>query len=122
MIQELIEVKQKIKELTAEKDRLEEAIIESVKDELPEEGAVTKEIEGVKVKINRGITRKIDPTGAKELYNLLDSNLYPFTWSKEPKLDIKKFRYLQANEPGVMKLLSKAITEKPRKISVTINN
>ena len=120
MIKELIEVKEEIKKLTAEKDKLEEAIIESVKDEIPEEGSIIKEIEGEKVKINRGITRKIDPVGAKELYSLLDSNLYPFTWSKEPKLDIKKFRYIQKNEPGVAKLLSKAITEKPRKVSITI--
>ncbi len=122
MIEKLIELKAQKKAIEKKIEAAESEIIKMLGDEIPEEGSLTKEIDGHKVRINRGITRKVDPVGARELFNLMSENIYPFIWSEEPKLDIKKFRYIQANEPGILKLLSKAITEKPRKISINIQD
>jgi len=118
MIDRLLELKNKVKEFNEEILEIENKLIESV--ELPYEGSTTGSTDGYALKFTRGVARKINKTGAKELHDLLDEDLYPFTWEAIPKLDIKKFRYIQEHKPAILKILAKAITEKPRKVKIEI--
>jgi hypothetical protein len=80
------------------------------------EGAESYQEGPYKITLTGRLNRKID----YELLAKLDipADLSPV--KQKPELDLKGLRYIEANEPEIYKLFTKAMTVEPAKTSVTV--
>ena len=84
-----------------------------------EEGTVTKNTDFYKVSCTFSIDRKVDSDIARSLaIQLGDEYERIFKW--EAKIDTKEMRFLIDKKPEVYALCARAITSKPRKPSLKI--
>jgi hypothetical protein len=118
LIDAWLSAKRAERQATANRIAIENDILQWV--ELPEEGNIVIEDGENKMTITQKVNRKIDAMAIRQVFNEMPEGLCPVTWVEEPKLDITGYRWLRENEPGLFRLLSKAITEKPAKPAFTV--
>ena len=109
----------KTHELHAKEARLaiEEKLVALV--EKKEEGTISKKGDYYKLSVTFGIDRKVDSDIARSLaIQLGDEYERIFKW--EAKIDTKEMRFLIDKKPEVYALCARAITSKPRKPSLKI--
>jgi hypothetical protein len=118
LIDAWLSAKRAERQATANRIAVENDILQWV--ELPEEGNIVIEDGENKMTITQKVNRKIDPMAIRQVYVEMPEGMCPVSWVEEPKLDITGYRWLRENEPGLFRLLSKAITEKPAKPAFTV--
>jgi len=86
------------------------------------EGTVSTRAGDYKVSVTYRINRSVDEKKWAEVAPLLPENVANHLLRYKPSLVMKGFRYLEENKPDLFKLVSKAVTEKPSKPTVTISH
>jgi hypothetical protein len=99
--------------------KAEEALIALI-GEVPEEGSNSVDIDGHKVTLSQRVSRKLDERQWVLIRDEIPEGLSPVSIVETYKLDDAGCRWIRDNEPGLWKLLSKAITEKPMKVGVKV--
>jgi hypothetical protein len=87
---------------------------------LPDEGTLSVDAEGHKIKIEQKIDRKLDEKAWALIADKIPEAVRPVSIVETLKLDVKGVKWLRDNEPGFYKLLCGAMTEKPAKPSVKV--
>ena len=110
----------KTHELHAKEARLviEEKIVALT--EKKEEGTVSKKGDYYKLSVTFGIDRKVDPEIARSLANEMDAEQFGRIFLWKPEVSVTELKHLRDNKPEVFGLVSKAITSKPSKPSVKV--
>ena len=85
-----------------------------------EEGASTFNTEHFKVTTTGKMTRVIDEESLNVLQSKIPQPLFERLFTYTPKLNLREYRYIQQNEPEWYKEVSKSITTKPSKPSLSI--
>jgi len=116
---DLIHAKQREQDATEARVAIERMVIDKCGGP-PEEGVKNVDGNGVKVKIEQRIDRKIDQKAYALIVDEIPESIRPVRFEEVAKVDSKGVRWLRENEPGYFKLLSKALTEKPAKPSVKV--
>lgn len=98
----------------------EEAIVALMPDSVPDEGSKTVEADGYKVTLTQRISRKLDEKAYALIADAIPSAVNPVAEVKAYKVDDAGCRWLKANEPGLWTVLSGALTEKPQKLGVKV--
>jgi hypothetical protein len=99
--------------------KAEEALIALI-GEVPDEGSKSVDIDGHKVTLSQRVSRKLDERQWVLIRDEIPEGLSPVSIVETYKLDDAGCRWIRDNEPGLWKLLSKAITEKPMKVGVKV--
>jgi hypothetical protein len=99
--------------------KAEEALIALIGD-VPDEGSKSVDIDGHKVTLSQRVSRKLDERQWVLIRDEIPEGLSPVSIVETYKLDDAGCRWIRENEPGLWKLLSKAITEKPMKVGVKV--
>jgi hypothetical protein len=87
----------------------------------PEEGSETVELaDGRKLTVTSKITRTIDEQLWRSVLHDVPEHLRPIVFVETAKLDLKGIRYLQEHNPGVYMIVSRAITARKAKTSITV--
>lgn len=87
----------------------------------PEEGSETIELaDGRKLTVTSKITRTIDEQLWRSVLHDVPEHLRPIVFVETAKLDLKGIRYLQEHNPGVYMIVSRAITARKAKTSITV--
>jgi hypothetical protein len=90
-------------------------------DELPDEGSKSLVVDGYKITASQRISRKLDEKAYTLIKDEIPEGLSPVVVVETYKVEDKGCRWLKDNEPGLWALLSRAITEKPMKIGVKVD-
>ena len=98
----------------------EEGIIDLLRDNIPEEGSRAVEADGYKITITQRISRKLDEKAYAVVRHAIPEGLDPIKEAKTFKIEDSGCRWLKENEPGLWQLLASAITEKPQKIGLKV--
>jgi hypothetical protein len=85
-----------------------------------DEGSVSMRGEAYKVSITYGFNRTLDAPALEAVKREIPPDLFEQAIDYKPSLVMAGLRYLQSNEPGVYAILAQAITSKPAKPSVKI--
>lgn len=109
-------VKQELKATQDELLRIEEALIPHL--ETKPEGSVTQKFDNFKVTITTRINRGFDEVVWESIKDNVDPELAPV--KTKTVLDEKGWKYLLENHPEVAHIVSKAVTEKPGKPGIKI--
>lgn len=84
-----------------------------------EEGSETITTDtGLKITVTGKLNRTLDAATWAELESVIPEALRPVVY--KPSLELKGLRYLENNEPDIFAIVSKAITTKPAKPSISI--
>lgn len=98
------------------------ARLEEIGEVLPDEGDRTYSNGTLKITLGSKLNRKItDEKRLLELASDIPEDLQPWKVVETVKLDTKGMRWIVENEPGMARLLSEVIEEKPAKVSVKIS-
>ena len=110
----------KAEEASANEARLEieKKLLELL--EKKDEGTVTVKTDYFKISATFGIDRKVDPEIVASLSQELDEEQYQRLFKWTPGIDLKELRYLDEHKPEVYRLAAKAITAKPKKPSLKV--
>jgi hypothetical protein len=103
---------------TAERIRVEGEIIALTG--LPEEGSKTFDVGRFKLTVAQRINRSLDERAWALVADKIPAALSPVHWKQVPTIEAVGVRWLRDNEPGYFRLLASALTEKPAKPSVTL--
>ncbi len=98
------EVERKISELVGTKD----------------EGQITSKTERFKVTAKHKINRTIDAKKWEEIKDGLDPAIALHLIKYKPSLDLKGYRWIRDNDPAAFAIVSKAITSKPAKVGISV--
>jgi hypothetical protein len=98
----------------------EEALIKLVGTK--DEGSFTVHSDRYKVTTTQSVTRKVEPSLAKQLYNQIPRDLYAGLFEWKPSLSVKVYREVEKYQPEVFDLVSKAVTSKAGKPSVKVED
>lgn len=128
MIAEAAELDVLAHELQVVKDReaacrearlaIEEKIVSMT--EKKEEGTVSTKTEFYKVSVTFGIDRKVDAEIARSLADEMDAERYARIFRWKPEVSVSELKYLKDNNPEVFRQVSRALTAKPTKPSVKV--
>lgn len=99
----------------AKRIRIEEELLPLV--ETKAEGSKTTSVQGYKVEVKCGFSRKLEPDGFTAMAAIPDG-LRPVKF--KPELDEKGLKFLQSNEPQYYSLIAQHLTVRPSKPSFTI--
>lgn len=66
------------------------------------------------------MTRTLDDAVVATLRDKVPGPLFDRLFNYSPKLNLREYRYVEANEPDYFALVSKAVTTKPAKASVSV--
>lgn len=88
--------------------------------EKKEEGTVTTKGDYYKVSVVYGIDRKVDGELALSLAGELDVEQYRRIFKWKPEVSVTELKHLRDNKPDVFTQVSRAITSKPSKPSVKV--
>ena len=110
----------KTHELHAKEARLaiEEKLVALV--EKKEEGTISKKGDYYKLSVTFGIDRKVDPEIAMSLADEMDREQYNRVFKWKPEISITELKHLRDNKPEVFRHVSRALTAKPTKPSVKV--
>ena len=110
----------KTHELHAKEARLaiEEKIVSLM--EKKEEGTVSTKTEFYKVSVTFGVDRKVDAEIARSLADEMDAERYARVFRWKPEVSVSELKYLKDNNPEVFRQVSRALTAKPTKPSVKV--
>ena len=97
---------------------IEQAITDIVG--IPAEGTKTTDAEGYKVKVDQRIKRTIDSKAWALVRDQIPEELRPIKIVEEIKVENKGVLWLKEKEQGYYRLLCQAMTEKPEKPSVKV--
>lgn len=101
--------------------KAEEAILAALDPaDIPTEGTHTIGADGYKLTITQRVSRKLDEKAYAMIADSIPERLRPVAYVETAKVDDAGCRWLRDNEPGLWKVLSAAITEKPAKIGVKV--
>lgn len=87
-----------------------------------DEGSFTVHSDRFKITTSQPITRKVEPSLAKQLYDQIPSDLYAGLFEWRPSLSVKVYRELEKYQPEVFDLVSKAVTSKAGKPFVKVED
>ena len=87
---------------------------------LPEEGSKTVMAGPFRLTVGQRINRSLDERAWALVADKIPSGISPVSFKSVPTIDAAGVRWLRDNEPGYFRLLATALTEKPAKPSVTI--
>ena len=128
MIAEATELDVLAHELQVAKDReavcrearlaIEEKIVALM--EKKEEGTVSTKTEFYKVSVTFGVDRKVDAEIARSLADEMDAERYARIFRWKPEVSVSELKYLKDNNPEVFRQVSRALTAKPTKPSVKV--
>ena len=128
MIAEATELDVLAHELQVAKDReavcrearlaIEEKIVALT--EKKEEGTVSTKTEFYKVSVTFGVDRKVDAEIARSLADEMDAERYARIFRWKPEVSVSELKYLKDNNPEVFRQVSRALTAKPTKPSVKV--
>lgn len=106
----------------AEENRLavEAELVQALAEHQPEEGSKTVEADGYKITLTQRISRKLDEKAWALVADAIPMSVSPIAKVEAYKIDDAGCRWLKTNEPGLWTVLSKALTEKPQKIGVKV--
>ena len=85
-----------------------------------EEGTVSTGTEFYKVSVTFGIDRKVDAEIARSLADEMDAERYARVFRWKPEVSVTELKYLKDNNPEVFSQVSRALTAKPTKPSVKV--
>ena len=110
----------KTHELHAKEARLaiEEKLVALV--EKKEEGTISKKGDYYKLSVTFGIDRKVDPEIARSLADEMDREQYNRVFKWKPEISITELKHLRDNKPEVFRQVSRALTAKPKKPSLKV--
>lgn len=114
----LAEAKDKERAATADRIRIEGDIIAITG--LPDEGSKTVDAGRFKLTVAQRINRTLDERAWALVADKIPAALSPIHWKQVPAIEAVGVRWLRDNEPGYFRLLASAMTEKPAKPSVTL--
>ena len=84
------------------------------------EGSQTHDAGTYKVTVTSSMTRKLDEKKWKDIEDSIPEDLRPVNY--KPSIDLKGIRYLQENYPETYAIVTKALTVKPAKPSVKVED
>jgi len=87
-----------------------------------DEGSFTVHSDRYKVTTTQSVTRKVEPSLAKQLYDQIPRDLYAGLFDWKPSLSVKVYREVEKYQPEVFDLVSKAVTSKASKPSVKVDD
>lgn len=87
---------------------------------LPDEGSKTVEAGRYKLRVAQKINRKLDDRAWSLIKDKIPEQIRPVRVEEVFKLEDAGVRWLRDNEPGYFALLAQAMTEKPAKPSVIV--
>ncbi len=110
----------KAKEAAAREARLavEEKILAAM--ERKDEGTVSQKTDFYKVSVTFGVDRKVDPEIARQLADEMDAEQYARIFRWKPEVSVTELKYLREHNPEGFAQVSRAITAKPSKPSVKV--
>lgn len=113
-------IKAKKAEVEANRDRLEieKRLLDLL--EKKEEGTVSTKTEFYKVSVTFGVDRKVDSEIARSLADEMDREQYERVFKWKPEISITELKHLRDNKPEVFRQVSRALTAKPTKPSVKV--
>ena len=114
----LAEAKDTERAATAERIHIEGEIIALTG--LPDEGAKTLDAGRFKITVAQRINRTLDERAWALVADKIPAALSPVHFKQVPAIEAAGVRWLRDNEPGYVRLLASALTEKPAKPSVTL--
>ena len=88
--------------------------------EKKEEGTVSTRTEFYKISVTFGIDRKVDAEIARSLADEMDAERYARIFRWKPEVSVSELKYLKDNNPEVFRQVSRALTAKPTKPSVKV--
>ena len=97
---------------------IEEKIVALTKKK--EEGTVSTKAEFYKVSVTFGVDRKVDAEIARSLADEMDAERYARVFRWKPEVSVSELKYLKDNNPEVFRQVSRALTAKPTKPSVKV--
>ena len=97
---------------------IEEKLVALV--EKKEEGTVSKKGDYYKLSVTFGIDRKVDAHLARSLADEMDAERYARIFRWKPEVSVSELKYLKDNNPEVFRQVSRALTAKPTKPSVKV--
>lgn len=97
---------------------IEEKIVALV--EKKEEGTVSKKGDYYKLSVTFGVDRKVDPEIARQLADEMDAEQYARIFRWKPEVSVTELKYLREHNPEGFARVSRAITAKPSKPSVKV--
>lgn len=100
--------------------KAEEAIIKAVG--AKDEGAFTVKCDHYKVTTNQPVRRTVNKTTALAIRREMPEDLYEALFDFKPSLNTRLFKDLEISNPEVFRLAAKAVTSKPGKISVSVED
>lgn len=109
-------VKQELKATQDELARIEEGLLPHL--ETKGEGSVTQKIDNFKITVTTRINRTFDEIVWESIKQNIDPNLAPV--KTKTVLDEKGWKFLLENHKDVAEIVSKAVTEKPGKPGIKI--
>ena len=115
---DLLRAKQAENDARDKRIAIEQAITDIVG--IPEEGTKTTDAEGYKVKVDQRIKRTIDAKAWALVRDQIPEELRPIKIVEEIKVENKGVLWLKEKEQGYYRLLCQAMTEKPEKPSVKV--
>lgn len=90
--------------------------------ELPPEGTTKHEAGDLVVKVQTSIRRTVDQAALEQVAHLIPEAIGKRVLRWKPELDTRELRYIQSNEPEIYANLSRAITAKPAKPTVSVES
>jgi hypothetical protein len=84
------------------------------------EGSQTHDAGTYKITVTSSMTRKLDEKKWKDIEDSIPEDLRPVNY--KPSIDLKGIRYLQENYPDTYAIIAKALTVKPAKPSVKVED
>lgn len=118
LARQLAGAKESERAATAERIRIEGDIIALTG--LPEEGSRTVDAGRYKLTVAQRINRTLDERAWALVADKIPAALSPIHWKQVPAIEAVGVRWLRENEPGYFRLLASALTEKPAKPSVSV--
>ena len=116
-----LDAKAKERTATAERIRVEEAILSQ--HPCPKEGQERyTDSDGNACVIKQTITRKVDAKAYSTIRDLIPEALRPVEFVGEIKLDMKGYRWLEEHEPAIFKLFCTCLTERSGKPNINIED
>lgn len=115
----LVAAKEAEKIATARRLEAEELVLLLAGD-LPSETTVKLEADGLKATIRTSMRRTVDADILATIGPQIPEAIGKRVIRWKPDVDLRELRYLQNNEPEIYATLAQAITAKPAKPSVTI--
>jgi phage baseplate assembly protein W len=84
------------------------------------EGSETHETEYYRITVTGNVRRSVDAAALAAVQSEIPQAIFDRVFKYEPKLDLREMRYVQNNEPGIYSTIAQAITAKPGKPTIKV--